>query len=134
MRSVEDEPLPFAVWLAEATTLSDFCTEASEADEDRAVRRAFWLFKHSVPAIRSLADPYLEESVVELVLQRDGAEAAFRLVAGERASFTVTPLEGDASRVVAEIAFDGERPTRGEGSSPALAMIAAWATYLTTPG
>lgn len=132
MRSVEDEALPFAVWQSEITALSDCCLTAPPGGEDRFVRRAFHLFKLSAPAIRSLADPYLEESVVELVLERDGAEAAVRLIAGERASFAIAPADDGVPRVSAEISFDGGRSVRAEGNSAAHAMIGAWANYFTT--
>lgn len=132
MRSAEDDPLPFAVWLTEIAALSNDCAAAPPGEEDRAVRRAFHLFKLSAPAIRSLADPYLEESLVELVLEREGAEAAVRLIAGERASFTTVPAKGAPSRVAAEISFDGGRPVRADGNSAAYAMIGAWADYFRT--
>jgi hypothetical protein len=132
MRSADDDPLPFTVWLSEIAALSDRCAADPPGEEDRAVRRAFHLFKLSAPAIRSLADPYLEESLVELVLEREGAEAAVRLIAGERATFTLAPAGSGASRVAAEIAFDGGRPVRGEGNSAAYAMIATWANYFKT--
>ncbi len=132
MRSAEDEPLPFAVWLSEITALSDRSATAPPGEEDYAVRRAFHLFKLSAPAIRSLGDPYLEESVLELVLERDGAEAATRLIAGERASFAIARTGDGTSRVSAEISFDGGRPVRAVGNSAAHAMIGAWANYFTT--
>jgi hypothetical protein len=132
MRSAEDDPLPFAVWLSEIAALSDHCAVAPPGEEDRAVRRAFHLFKLSAPAIRSLADPYLEESLVELMLEREGAEAAVRLIAGARASFTMAPAASDAARIAAEISFDGGRPVRAEGNSAAYAMIGAWADYFRT--
>jgi hypothetical protein len=132
MRSAEDDPLPFAVWLSEIAALSDHCAVAPPGDEDHAVRRAFHLFKLSAPAIRSLADPYLEESLVELMLEREGAEAAVRLIAGDRASFTMMPTQGGSARVAAEISFDGGRSVRAEGNSAAYAMIGAWADYFRT--
>lgn len=132
MRSAEDDPLPFAVWLSEITALSNRCAVAPPGDEDRAVRRAFHLFKLSAPAIRSLADPYLEESLVELMLERDGAEAAARLIAGERASFAIAPAGDGTPRVAAEISFDGGPSVRAEGNSPVYAMIGAWTNYFRT--
>lgn len=131
MRSARDEPLPFAIWLSEIAALADCCAVAVPGDEDRAVRRAFHLFKLSVPAIRSLADPYLEESLVELTLEREGAEAAVRLIAGEHASVKIIAEEG-APRVAAEISFDRGRSVRAEGNSAAYAMIGAWANYFRT--
>jgi len=120
------------MWLSEMAALSDRCATAPPSEEDCAVRRAFHLFKLSAPAIRSLADPYLEESVVELVMERDGAEAAARLIVGERASFVVVPTDDGISRVSAEISFDGGRAVRAQGNSAAHAMIGAWANYFTT--
>ena len=132
MRSAEDDPLPFAVWLSEIATLSDCCAIAPPGEEDRAVRRAFHLFKLSAPAIRSLADPYLEESLVELMLEREGAEATVKLIAGERASFTIAQADDGPSRIAAEISFDGGRPARAESNSAVYAMIGAWANYFMT--
>jgi hypothetical protein len=132
MRSAEDDPLPFGVWVSEIADLSDHCANAPPGEEDRAVRRAFHLFKLSEPAIRSLADPYLEEDLVELVLERDGAEAAAELIAGERASFAIAPANAGTSRIAAEISFDRGPPVRAEGNSAAYAMIGAWANYFRT--
>lgn len=129
MRSADDVPLPFAQWLSEIESLSDDCADAAPGDEDRAVRRAFHLFKLSAPAIRSLGDPYLEESLVELILERDGPEAAVRLIAGDRASFGIAPANDGTPRIAAEISFAGGPSARGKGATPAYAMIAAWANY-----
>lgn len=132
MRSAEDDPLPFAQWLSEIESLADDCADAAPGDEDRAVRRAFHLFKLSAPSIRSLGDPYLEESVVELILERDGPEAAARLIAGERAAFDITPANDVTPRIAADISFDGGPSARGSGATRAYAMIAAWANYFRT--
>lgn len=132
MRRAENDPLPFGLWLSELGALSRHCVSAIPGDEDKAVWRAFHLFKLSPPAIRSLADPYLDESSLELALERDGAEAATRMIAGKRACFALRPTRADSLRTTAEIAFDHGPSVSGEGTSPAYAMIGAWANFFMT--
>jgi hypothetical protein len=104
MRSAEDDPLPFGVWVSEIADLSDHCANAPPGEED----------------------------LVELVLERDGAEAAAELIAGERASFAIAPANAGTPRIAAEISFDRGPPVRAEGNSAAYAMIGAWANYFRT--
>lgn len=130
MRQQQDDPLPFDVWLSELGKLAEASVLYSGEDEDLAIRRAFHLFMLAPPSIRALGDPGLEQTTVELLLERGEAEQAARLIAGERMHIVSERPAG--LRATAIVSFPGGLSARGEGATPALALVRAWAELFRT--
>lgn len=128
MRREQYDPLPFDLWLSELGKLAEASAIYAAEHEDRAVRRAFYLFKLAPPSIRRLGDPDLDEAVIELMLERGEAAHAARLIAGDRASITTERQRGRQHSV--RMTLSEELSARGEGASPALALVSAWADLL----
>lgn len=132
MRREENDPLPFRLWLAQLEELSVYGGTEAPENEDRAVYRAFHLSKLAMPVIRTFSNPDLTEAEVELALERSGAEAAMRLVLGNRANCKVASAE-QPSRYRASVSYDAGHIAHGEGNSPALAIVNAWSNLLSSP-
>lgn len=129
MRSEENDPLPLRLWLTELDRLSVTCLSASGQEEDRAVRRAYYLMKLAPPSLRSILAPFLMESDVEAMLEQGRAEQAAMLIVGERArvSFSQSLV---THGTLASLTYDDSDPVMMEAATPALALIAAWAKLL----
>lgn len=133
MRKQDNEPLPFDLWLSELDELALRCSEDPVDGEDRAVRRAFHLFQLSPPVIQALSDPCLDESDIELAIERNGHQAAARLIFGRHACVELASSLSPG-RWSAVVSFGEGASGSGEADSPTLAMICAWANALRKPG
>ncbi len=127
----EFKPLPIEVWLEELEKLVVRCAQESLEDEDRTVRRAYNLARLSPLPVRRVMAPSASESELEFALEGERIEEAAKLVIGLGAKIDI--LESpDAPRTRAILTPKGDEPIEFEASSPALAIIGAWASFLTT--
>lgn len=129
MRREQYDPLPFDLWLSELGKLSEASAISPADHEDRAVRRAFYLFKLGPPSVQALGDPDLDESAIELLLERGEAERAALLIAGDRLTIAWDGAPA-APRATVTVSYGETMSATAHGNSPALALVHAWADLL----
>lgn len=125
----ECKPLPTEVWLDELAKLVSSCAQHSPEGEDRAIRQAYHLARLSPLPVKKLLSPFVSESELESALEEEQAEEAAKLAIGSAAKIQ---LSDRSPRTLAILTFEGDEPREFEASSPALAIIGAWASFLTT--
>lgn len=127
----EFKPLSTAIWLSELEKLAKRCAENSFECDDRAVRQAYNLGRLSPLALRKMLGPFVSESELESVLEDGQNEKAAKLAIGSNTTADLLNCS-DAMRSRATLTFQGGEQAAFEASSPALAIIGAWASFLTT--
>ena len=127
----EFKPLPVQIWLAELASLVSRCSESPREVEDRIVRRAYHLSRLSPLAIRKITVPAASERELEAALDREDTEEAAMIVMGLNSVVELLDCTDTGCHVAEFTPKDGE-PVRFEAASPALAMVGAWASFLTT--
>lgn len=127
----EGRPLPLDMWLLELGKLCARCSYGPRSGEERVVRRAFHLARLSPLGVRRILLFTDSESDLEAVLEAGDVERAALMVVGGNA-MVETDRRGEEGRHFATFVPYGEDPVRFEAESPALAMIGAWAHFLTT--
>ncbi len=127
----EFKPLPIEVWLAELERLVAYCAQESLEDDDRAVRRAYNLARISPLPVRRFLAPLASESELESSLEAKQIEAAAKIAIGFSAKIEVSDRP-NSPRTLAILTVQGDQPIEFEASSPARAIIGAWASFFTT--
>lgn len=121
--------LPAGIWLSELRKLAESSANDNGDTEDRAVRRAFHFSQLSPLPISRIWKPLLSEADLEALLDQGKIQQAALEVIG---SDTAIEISSDAAgpRSVAVVRYDDREPVSAEAATPALAMISAWAKFL----
>jgi hypothetical protein len=123
-------PLPVEIWLSELDELVGRCAWLSADAADRAVRSAYHLSMLSPPPVRRLFGNGMSESELEDLLERGEADDVAAAIAESAGSIHLIQRDG-TPRYVATFDLD-EEEVAFEAASPALAIVGAWASALTT--
>ncbi len=124
-------PLPIETWLAELNELIGRCAWLSADAADRAVRSAYHLSVLSPLPIRRFFGDAMSESELEDLLERGEADDVAAAIAESAGGICLVRRSG-LPRYIATFHVDEEKAATFEAASPALAIIGAWASALTT--
>jgi|GEM_PF-1347969 len=127
MENLQAEPLPLGLWLSELENLAVCCASQIGDAEDRALRRAHYLMVLSPRPIRRLSGTSPSELEVERLLEQGRQQDVAALIVGDSVPVRISPSNGG---FLAVMTVDEARELQAEAATPALALVGAWARFL----
>ena len=124
-----EEPLPIGIWLSGLRKLAESTANDNGDAEDRAVRQAFHFSKLSPLPISRIWKPLVSEDEMEALLEQGKVQQAASEVIGGDTAIELSSVS--APRHIAVVRYDNDPPVSAEAATPALAMLSAWAKFLT---
>ena len=129
MRRDSPAPLSSELWLRELRRLHTRCAQEAPSFDDRAIRKAFHLAELCPRPLRGLLVPHISEDELEALLEQRLHQMAAEIVT--RQHVALAQHGSRSGRYGATMQMDPYRKVEFEGASKALAIIGAWAGFLT---
>lgn len=130
MEDISAGILSVDAWTQELEKLSDRCAHETSKFEERAVRIGFYLAVLSPPPVRRFLNVRMTEPELEMSLDLGDVEYAARLIAGFDIEVNSVGALGN-HRYRAVLRTSESSIVEGEGDTPVLAILGAWANSLT---
>lgn len=126
-------PLSSELWLKELSLLHERCAGEDHSFDDRAIRKAFHLAELCPQPLRALLVPHISEDELEALLEEGLHQQAAEFATRQHAASVQHGVQhgSGSNRYRAAMQMDSDLRVEFEAASKVLAIIGAWAGFLT---